>query len=107
MPNAGSFHRILAVKSRIINSEFSQSETQVKMQQASVYNLKMLKKLIISSRFNIVDSGSYFLKPFTHLQMQALLDNQIINEQVLDGLFKITEILPGWGAEIFVNAQMG
>ena len=106
VPNAESFHRILAVKSGIINDKFSKSETQVKMQQSCVYNLETLKRLIIANRFNIIDDGSYFVKLFTHHQMQMLLDQQIINEQILDGLFKMTEILPGWGAEIFVNVKV-
>jgi len=106
VPNAESFHRILAVKSGIIDNIFSISETQVKMQQCSVFNQQSLINLLTRNKFTIIDSGSYFIKPFTHSQMQSLLDNQIINQKILDGLFKMNEILPGLGAEIFVNAKI-
>jgi SAM-dependent methyltransferase len=106
VPNADSFHRILAIKSGIINNKFSKSGSQIRLQQYSTYNQETLINQLTANKFKIIDKGSYFIKPFTHVQMQMLLDNQIINDQVLDGLFKITDMLPDWGAEIFVNAKV-
>jgi SAM-dependent methyltransferase len=105
VPNSHSFHRILAVDSGIIKDEFSLSKTQEQMQQSTTYNLPLLKILLEDQEFEVLDSGSYFLKPFTHLQMQQLVDYNIINEQVLNGLAKISDRFPGWGAEIFVNIK--
>jgi hypothetical protein len=105
VPNSHSFHRILAVESGIIKDEFSLSKTQEQMQQSATYNLPLLKELLECNDFEVFDSGSYFLKPFTHLQMQQLVDHGIISEQVLNGLAKIANRLPGWGAEIFVNVK--
>lgn len=105
VPNSHSFHRILAVDSGIIKDEFSLSKTQEQMQQSATYSLPLLKALLESQGFDVFDSGSYFLKPFTHIQMQQLVDHNIISNQVLDGLAKIVDRLPGWGAEIFVNVK--
>lgn len=105
VPNSNSFHRVLAVDSGLIKDEFCLSETQLQMQQSYTYNLPLLKELLDSQGFCIVDSGSYFFKPFTHFQMQQLIDFNIINEQILDGFEKIINRLPEWGAEIFVNVR--
>jgi hypothetical protein len=105
VPNAESFHRVLALKSNLIENIYHTSETQELMQQFCVYNMEMLKKLVFNCNFKVIDEGSYFLKPFTHFQMQALLDQNIISRAVLDGLFEIIDLLPGWGAEIFVNVR--
>lgn len=106
VPNSNSFHRVLAVHSGIIQNIFNISETQRKMQQASVYSINTLTELLINSNFRIVNEGSYFLKPFTHFQMQRLIDDKIIDEKILDGLFSMTNDLPGWGAEIFINVRI-
>jgi ubiquinone/menaquinone biosynthesis C-methylase UbiE len=105
VPNSHSFHRILAVDSGIIKDEFSLSKTQEQMQQTATFNLPLLIELLESQNFEVLDSGSYFLKPFTHLQMQQLIDHKIINDDVLNGLDQIAKRLPGWGAEIFVNIK--
>jgi hypothetical protein len=55
--------------------------------------------------FITVSSGSYFLKPFTHSQLQQMLDAGTIDEAVLDALFAINEEFDDLGAEIYVNLR--
>jgi len=52
-----------------------------------------------------MDSGSYFIKPFTHAQMQQLIEAGILTTALIDGLIRMEQHLPGLGAEIFVNAR--
>lgn len=105
VPNADSFHRLLAVKSKIIDNKYELSETQKHLEQASMFSIGMLKKLVLDNNFIVLDEGSYFIKPFTHIQMQSLIDQRIIDRKILDGFFKMTDLLPGWGCEIFVNIR--
>lgn len=105
VPNALSFHRLLAYESGIIEDLYELSNTQKVMQQFITFDIKMLKQLFISSGFEILDSGSYFIKPFTHSQMQCLLDKEIIDESILDGFNNLIKYFPTNGSEIFVNMK--
>ena len=51
--------------------------------------------------FKIIESGSYFVKPFTHDQMNKMLSLGIIDKSCLNGLDKMIKFLPGLGAELW------
>lgn len=107
VPNAHSLHRLLAVAMGLIPNESAQSDTQKKMQQRStVFNLTSLKEQIGRAGFSIVDSGSIFVKPFTHAQMQSLVDIGFMTTDMLNGLDHLVEYLPDLGSEIWVNATI-
>ncbi|MBR1729366.1 MAG: methyltransferase domain-containing protein [Selenomonadaceae bacterium] len=112
VPNAKSFHRLLALESGLISSLKEFSDRNKMMQQHSVFDLEDLKNLIVEIAFKnqneveFLDSGSYFLKPFTHSQMAACLSNRIFGEQVLEGFYKIVKYMPELGCEIYVNFKL-
>jgi hypothetical protein len=43
------------------------------------------------------------MKPFTHGQMMSLVNNGLVTEQMLDGLWALTKHFPDAGSEIYVN----
>ena len=47
--------------------------------------------------------GSYFVKPFSHAQMLKCVEQGIIDENILEALYKLTAYLPEYGSEIYVN----
>ena len=106
VPNANSFHRILAFEMGIIDSIFEFSSTNIRMQQNRVFNLVSLRDLLEKHKYKILDTGSYFIKPFTHNQMSRITDNNIIDKKILDGLFGMTTYFPDLGSEIFVNCTI-
>jgi acetyltransferase-like isoleucine patch superfamily enzyme len=101
VPNANSFHRLLALKMGLIDSIYQKSEHDELFDRQNVFNRNSFNDLMKSHRFKVIDSGSYFLKPFTHSQMDDLLNKEIINEKVLDGLDRIIEFFPDMGAELW------
>ena len=105
VPNANSFHRILAMKMKLIENVHEFSERNKLYQQHSVYDMDELSRSIELCGFEVQDKGSYFLKPFTHTQMYKMMSEEIINERVLDGLYDMIELLPDMGSEIFVNCK--
>jgi hypothetical protein len=105
VPNAGSFHRLLALEMGLIASTHELSSTQKRMQQSSTYDVDSLSALLDRAGFNVVESGSFLLKPFTHAQMAALQEQGILTDLMLDGLYAMTRHLPGMGSEIYVNAR--
>ena len=103
VPNAYSFHRLLAVEMGLIKSVFEMSEINIRMQQQKVFDLGSLSELVTEHGFKIINSGSYFIKPFTHKQMSEMIKSKILNEKVLDGFYNMTKYLPDFGSEIFVE----
>ncbi len=75
------------------------------MQQNSTFDCESLKAISVKNGFTVKESGSYFVKPFTHQQMQDMLDHGIVNDNILEGLYKMEKYLPDYGSEIFVQLQ--
>lgn len=106
VPNAQSFHRLLAKSMGLIKDEYEKSERNILYQQREVFDIECLSKLMQTHNFSVIESGSYFLKPFTHGQMFQMMEKKIIDEAVLDGLYNMAEIIPMFGSEIFVNCKI-
>lgn len=102
-PNASSLHRLLAEKSGFIKDVHLLTDRNEQFQQHRVFDLETLSLLIQEVGGEILDRGSYFIKPFTHEQMMQCLDAGIISEDVMDGLDRLIEYLPDLGSEIYVN----
>lgn len=105
VPNAASFHRLLAVEMGLIQSEFEMSASNIQFQQHTVFDLKRLTKLVESNGFKVIESGSYSFKPFTHSQMQKMIDVNLITEEMLNGFYRMERHLPSLGSEIYVNIK--
>lgn len=105
VPNANSFHRILAVEMGLIENIYEKSDNQKKMQQNCVYNLASLIKECEEVGFQIIEQGSYFIKPFTHRQMQSCFDANIFDVNLLNGLDRMIKYFPEYGSEIFVQCK--
>lgn len=103
VPNANSFHRLLAVEMGLTKNIFQKSNTQITFQQNEIFDLKSLINLVEQCGFNVIDSGSYSFKPFTHQQMQNMIDANLLTEKILEGFFQMEKYFPTMGSEIFVN----
>ncbi len=104
VPNASSFHRLLAKESGLIDSTKELSTRNRTWQQNRVFDLDDISQLLLKNGFKIIEKGSYFLKPFTHDQMYEMLQQGLLDEKVLDGLYEMTKLFPEYGSEIFVNS---
>ena len=106
VPNARSLHRLLAVAMGLIPNLTEPSEIQRRMQQRSIpYDAQSLRTELSSSGFNVMEEGSFFIKPFTHSQMQTLVNEGFMTRPMLDGLDKLVEWLPDLGSEIWAHAR--
>lgn len=107
VPNAMSVHRLLAKESGLIQEVTDMSERNLMLQQHIVFTMESLTDLIEKTGFSILDKGSYFIKPFTHIQMEKLLEYRIIDEEILNGFYRLVKYMPDLGSEIFVNCKLG
>ena len=104
VPNAKSLHRLLAIGSGIIDDLHDFSANNIMLQQHSVFDQDSLRELINKvGEFETLEQGSYFLKPLTHMQMKRCLDEGIIDDRILEGLYNIIEYIPDLGSEIFMD----
>ena len=112
VPNAKSFHRLLAYESRIIDRISSLSESNFKFQQHSIFDMGSLKALLSDTAqkggkgITIVESGSYFVKPFAHAQMEQCLKHRIFGDNVIEGFDQMIKYLPDMGSEIYMNYKI-
>lgn len=106
VPNARSFHRLLALEMGIIGDLFEKSATQQRMQQSHTFDVDSLATLVLQSGFQVVEQGSFFLKPFTHAQMASLQAAGLVTDLMLDGLYNLSKYFPDNGSEIFMNVRL-
>lgn len=107
VPNAFSVHRMLAAAMGLIPEIRTPSDTQSRMQQrAFTYDLTTLEHEINEAGFSMLESGGIFVKPFTHAQMQHLVDSGFMTDLMLEGLSKLEAWMPGMGSEIWMNAKV-
>jgi len=106
VPNAKSFHRLLALEMGLIESLYQLSESQRALEQNNTFDLDSLSALLQEAGFVVGDAGSYFVKPFTHKQMQSLIDREILSRTMLDGLMRLSKYFPNNGSEVYVNARL-
>ena len=103
VPNAFSMHRVLARHMGLLKDQHELSERNTLLQQHTVFDMDSLQSMCRFMDFEIVESGSYFLKPFTHEQMHNMIAKGVIDEAVLDGLYHMGE--EAYGCEIYVNLK--
>lgn len=106
VPNARSIHRLLAHEMGMMQDIYQLSDTNKIFQQHSVFDIDLLKRLALEEGYRVLEEGSYFIKPFTHQQMQKCIDYEILDTQILDGLDKLCKSeLSAFGAEIYLNMR--
>jgi 2-polyprenyl-3-methyl-5-hydroxy-6-metoxy-1,4-benzoquinol methylase len=106
VPNALSIHRLLAVEMGLIQSVYERSQTQERMQQKQTFDAHSLAALVFESGFEIVEQGTFFIKPFTHAQMASLQTSGLLTEPMLEGLYKLSKHFPDNGSEIFMDLRL-
>ena len=105
VPNVRSFHRLLAYEMGLIDDIFEKSMMEKKFHRHTRFDKALLFKMVKRNGFRILSYGTYFIKPFTHRQMEKIIMQKIMNRKVLKGLEKMSKYMPELGCELFVEAQ--
>jgi hypothetical protein len=105
VPNVRSFHRLLALEAGLIPDLFEKSETEKRFGRQTRFDLTTLIAFLQEHGFDVIASGTYFVKPFTHAQMEQLLRAGIVDMNVIDALDRMIRYMPDLGAEMFVDAR--
>lgn len=106
VPNIYSFHRLLAFEMGLIEQISDKSPTEIRFHRHTRFEMSSLREMVMHHGFEVLASGTYFIKPFAHEQMQKLLDEGIVDRSVIEGLERMTKYLPDMGCEMFVDVKI-
>jgi SAM-dependent methyltransferase len=103
VPNALSFHRLIAVKMGLINRPEALSDRNKELGQPIVYGPESLKALLLNAGLVNLDFSGYVLKLFTNSQMARV--SEVLGDTVMNGLESLGEDFPHNAAEICFTAR--
>lgn len=105
VPNADSFHRLLAVQMGLIGRPDTLGERNRLLGQPTVYDAAGLRRLVLSLAPDLEEVAleGYLFKPFTHAQMAALLP--ALGPAGVPGLIALGRQFPAQAAEIALLAR--
>lgn len=103
VPNALSFHRLLAFESGLIDGPYELSARDLNFGNAKVFDPVTLRELVTEAGFVDLVSGGYLFKPFTNAQMEALSPK--LQTPVWQGMIALGRQFPMHAAEIYVIAR--
>lgn len=106
VPNALSFHRLLAKEMHLIEDVHEFSNRDNMRQHTKVFDQIQLEEMLNDHGFEKIKSGSFFVKPFTHDQMMLCVNARIITEEMLEGLNAMTKYMPEYGSDIYCNVKV-
>lgn len=105
VPNAKSFHRVLAYEAGIIEKIYEFSANDKKFGRRLVWDMNSFSDMFKSNDYQVEQTESYFIKPFAHSQMIKMMEEGIFTNQVLDGLDNMVKYMPDMGCEIALVAK--
>lgn len=105
VPNMLSFHRLLGFEMGLIENVAEASELDRAFGRPGRFDLGSFVRLLTDAGFTVIESGTYFVKPFTNDQMDALLGTGAFPPSLVEGLDRITEYMPEHGCELYANAR--
>lgn len=106
VPNVYSFHRLLALEMGLIPSIYQKSKTEIDFQRTSHYDKQSFIESLEMHNFQILEFGTYLIKPFSNEQMEKLLLSNIISPEIIGGLEKMVKYIPDMGAEMYANVRI-
>jgi hypothetical protein len=88
-----------------IPSIFEKSETEAKFQRHTRFDKSLLCEMAEQNGFKILSFGTYFIKPFTNAQMEAIIAHNIVDKDVTKGLEKMITYMPDLGSEMYIEVR--
>ena len=107
VPNAQSFHRLLAVKAGLIPAPETLSPRDRALGHPAVFGADGLRTLVAAAGLTGLTLDGYLFKPFTHAQMELLLqaESPALRDCLVDGLIALGKQFPDHAAEICVTGR--
>ena len=101
VPNAQSFHRLLAVECGFIESPYQLSDIDLKLGHPVVLDRVSLMALMDKAGFSDLTFDGYLFKPFSNAQMAGIVAH--FGDDLIPGLIKLGRKFPDHAAEICIS----
>jgi SAM-dependent methyltransferase len=105
IPNAKSFHRLLALEMGLIRHIQEPSLTDIRFDRTNRFDRTSFSALLDKQGFKILQFATYFVKPFTNDQMEAIVNQGIVDRSIVQGLDRMIQYMPDLGAEMYAVVQ--
>jgi SAM-dependent methyltransferase len=107
VPNAASFHRLLAVEAGLIPAPQTLSPRDKALGHPVVFDAAGLTALLADAGLTGLTLDGYLFKPLTHAQMERVLaaESPALVEALVDGLIALGKRFPDQAAEICVTGR--
>jgi SAM-dependent methyltransferase len=100
--NGTSLHRLLAYEMGIISSPYELSVTNKRYKNMIVFDKNSLRTIVENIGFMVTEVGTYFIKPLSNQQMEAIIDQGITDERIIQGLERLIKYMPEFGSELYI-----
>lgn len=101
VPNANSFHRLVAVKMDMLNDVCELNDRDHRVGHRRVYTLDKFKEDFAKSGLNVIDEGGVFFKPLSNKQI-----DDTWTDEMIDGFYELGKEFPQYAAEIFLVGKI-
>ena len=106
VPNALSFHRLLAFHSGLVSSVTSRSRKDQKFDRKMHFDKSSLTDLFVKEGFRVRNIYTYFIKVFSDAQIERMLRMGIISKDIIEGFQEMSKYVPDYGAEILIETEL-
>jgi hypothetical protein len=106
-PNVRSVHRLLAQEMGLIPDITEPSALDIRYGHRGHFDRQSLCTLLERHGFEVVRFSTYFVKPFTNEQMEAIIERGIVDPSVIHGLERLIEYMPDLGSEMYAVVRKG
>jgi len=100
VPNALSLHRRVGVALGILSEHDGLSDEDRRQGHRRVYTEEKLRTDFESANLQILEMGTFFIKPLSNPQMEQL------DTRIADAFFNISHDLPGLGSMIYAKVRL-
>lgn len=101
VPNARVLSRQLALHMGLLKDLFLLSENDRNHGHCRAYDRVRLNRDLDSNGFRIIHQGGVMMKPLADFQMDQLIDQAVLKQEQLDGLYKLGMEYPDLSAVLF------
>lgn len=105
VPNGGAVSRQIAVKMGVLSHMADLSEADIKHGHRRVYFLDTLEKDARDAGLSTIFRGGIFFKPLANFQFNHLMGTDIINDDFMEGCFRLGMEYPNLCASIFLVCE--
>ena len=105
VPNVRSLHRVLALEMGLLGQLSEPSEMERRFGRHTRFDREGFVKSLEATGLEVLRFATYFLKPFSHAQMEALFDSGILDRSALGALERVAERFPEHGAEMLAEVR--